>query len=59
MTLLEKLAATKNPTLLALIDPYRNPDNDAALGPGEADKHQTSGFGRPTSRKTMPWGKKR
>ena len=30
MTLLEKLVTTKSSTLLALINPYRNPDNDVA-----------------------------
>jgi hypothetical protein len=54
MTLLEKLAATKNPILLALINPYRNPDNHAAPEPSEADKHQTPGFRKVDFRKTSP-----
>ncbi|MBV9010596.1 MAG: hypothetical protein JO272_00870 [Pseudonocardiales bacterium] len=58
MTLLEKLVATKSLTLLALINPYRNPDNDAVPGPSEADKHQTPGFRKVDFRKTMPWDKK-
>jgi hypothetical protein len=53
MTLLERLARTKNLTLLALINPYRNPDNDAS----EVDKHHTSRFRKSAFRKTG-WDKK-
>ncbi|MEO7194520.1 MAG: hypothetical protein ABIZ05_06805 [Pseudonocardiaceae bacterium] len=57
MTLLEKLAATTNPTLLSLINLYRNPDNIVTPEPHEANKHQTSEFGKSAFRKTH-WDKK-
>ncbi|MGH3808154.1 MAG: hypothetical protein ACRDRU_16350 [Pseudonocardiaceae bacterium] len=57
MTLLAELAMTKDPALLALINPYRNPGNNAAPAAGGVGKHQTAGFGKSAFRKTH-WDKK-
>lgn len=57
MTLLERLAATKDPTLLALINPYRNPNNDTTPTSSGSGKHQTSKFRKTGFRKTG-WDKK-
>jgi hypothetical protein len=57
MTLLEKLVATENSTLLALINPYRHSDEDDTLAPSRTDKHQTLKFGKSAFRKTH-WDKK-